>query len=159
MLQAALPHRPPMVWLDEVLSAGASGGTCGVTLRPGGLYTVAGAPDRCLTFAPVEWMAQAYGYARACYEMIQEEMIQDEMARTQRTSASSEAPGSFGLRRAFLVGVSELELPRRVPAAGRLLVEARLTREMAPLALVDGSLRTEDGELLAAAKLKLYFEH
>ena len=40
----------------------------------------------------------------------------------------------------------------------RLAVEARTTREMAPLAMVKGALRDESGALFAEASLKLYFE-
>lgn len=136
-IQRALPHRPPMIWLDEVVSAGADGGICAVKLSPGRLFE--GADGHCLDFAPVEWMAEAYGYARACH-------------------AWTSGEGKGELRRAFLVGVGQLDLPARIPLGRRVLVEVRTSREMAPLVLVKGAVRDEDGTVYAEGQLKLYFE-
>ncbi len=136
-MQWALPHRPPMIWLDEVLSVGADGGICAVDLSEDRLF--AGADGHCLDFASVEWMAEAYGYARACHAVL----------------AGRE---TGGLKRAFLVGVGQLELIKRLPAKGRVLVESRTSREMAPLVIVKGQVRDEAGTVYAEGQLKLYFE-
>jgi predicted hotdog family 3-hydroxylacyl-ACP dehydratase len=133
---AALPHRPPMVWIDEVYAGNASAGTCAIRLGPGRL-DVDPSSGLCTAFAPVEWIAEAFGYSRAC------------VAREQGEDGT--------IKRAFLVGVSELELSKPIEASGRIFVDWRLTREMAPLALVDGTIRRDD-DVLARAKLKLYFE-
>jgi hypothetical protein len=39
-----------------------------------------------------------------------------------------------------------------------LVVESRVTREMAPLALLRGEVRDEAGTVLAEARLKVFFE-
>lgn len=133
---AVLPHRPPMVWIDEVYPGSAGAGTCAVRLGPGRL-DVDPSSGHCAAFAPVEWIAEAFGYSRACLAMEQ---------------------GEDGrIKRAFLVGVSELEVVKPIEARGRIFVDWRLTREMAPLALVEGTIRRGD-DVLARAKLKLYFE-
>lgn len=128
-----LPHRPPMVWIDEVLVSGAAGGTCAVDLNPAQPYF--GADGRCLAFAPVEWIAQAFGYARAVH--------------TADPAAVS---------RAYLAGISSVVLERPLPVSGRLIVDALLTRELAPLALVSGVVRGEDGTVFARASLKIFVE-
>ncbi len=137
LLGAALPHRHPMVWVDEVLSAAVDGGICAVDLAPERLFAAGEA--HCLTFAPIEWMAQTYGYARACHALMGKAPL---------------AP----LKKAYLVGVGQLECFRPVPSRGRLLVEVRTTREMAPLSIVRGSVKDDGGEIFAEATLKLYFE-
>lgn len=137
-LQRALPHRPPMVWVDWVLAADKEGGTCAVDLKSDALY--ADDKGQTLAFAPIEWLAEAYGYSRACYEL-------------------QAGTGNKGASRAFLAGVTELTVLRQLPATGRIILDVRLTREMLPLALVDGTVKTETGELIAKARLKLYFEY
>jgi predicted hotdog family 3-hydroxylacyl-ACP dehydratase len=136
-LSKAIPHRPPMIWLDEVLSASADGGVCAVELSPTALY--ARGDGYCLDFAAIEWIAEAYGYARACHFY-------------------GSGDESYGLRRAFLVGVGQLDLLQRLPARGRILVEVGTTRLMAPLVMVKGRIRDEAGTVYAEAQLKLYFE-
>jgi predicted hotdog family 3-hydroxylacyl-ACP dehydratase len=136
-VQHVLPHRDPMIWVDEVLEAGVDGGVAAVDLGPDRLYV--DADGHCLTFAAVEWVAETYGYARACHYMI--------VAGETRT-----------LKRAFLVGVTQLDLPKPLPATGRVLIEARTSRELAPLVLVKGQVRGEDGTVYAEGQLKLYFE-
>lgn len=127
-----------MVWVDWVLAADKEGGTCAVDLKPDALY--ADAAGNTIAFAPIEWLAEAYGYARACYEL-------------------RAGTGNKGASRAFLAGVSDLEIRSKLPASGRILLDVRLTREMLPLALVDGTVKTEAGDVIAKARLKLYFEY
>lgn len=136
-IQEALPHRPPMIWLDEVVEAGGDGGVCAVTLTTDRLF--AGVDGHALDFAAVEWMAEAYGYSRAVH-----------------ARAGGKGPG--GLKRAFLVGVGQLDLPLRLPLDRRILVEVRTSREMPPLVLVRGQVRDEQGRVYADGQLKLYFK-
>jgi predicted hotdog family 3-hydroxylacyl-ACP dehydratase len=125
-----------MVWLDTVLDDSADGGICAVDLRADALYF--GADGAVMPFAPIEWMAQCFGYARAAY------------------SIRSGAPQT--VTRGFLAGVGSYELLKPLPRQGRLVVEARMTRLLSPLALVKGSVRTDAGDELARAQLKVYFE-
>ena len=52
-LQAYLPHRPPMIWIDRVLASTPSGGTCEVVLRKDALYFQKG---RLIHTASIEWI-------------------------------------------------------------------------------------------------------
>jgi len=58
-LEAYMPHRAPMVWIDEVLSASESGGTCTICLKEDGLYFSEG---RLRVSSLIEFMAQGFGY-------------------------------------------------------------------------------------------------
>jgi hypothetical protein len=126
-----LPHRPPMVWIEQVLAADLTGGIC--LARYGENDFASG-----LTFAPVEWIAQAFGYARACHDRL--------------------SGGTSRLDRAFVAAVSDLTWSAPLPRAGVVRIEARVVREMAPLLLVRGTVTTEDGAPIAAAALKLFAE-
>jgi predicted hotdog family 3-hydroxylacyl-ACP dehydratase len=61
-LQEMLPHRPPMVWIDQVESVDESGGTCKVLLKKNGLQC---SPEGLRQSTLVEWLAQGAGFAQA----------------------------------------------------------------------------------------------
>ena len=54
-----VPHRPPMVWVDDILSASDSGGECLIRVRRDALYCVNGRiePMNC-----IEWIAQTFAF-------------------------------------------------------------------------------------------------
>lgn len=137
-LRAALPHRPPMIWIDDILSGSKEGGVCRVIPKPEGLYR-----DRqgnFLKYAGIEWIAQAFGYSRAVWELQQN-------------------PDVTEPSKAFLVGI-RTTMMEAIPAnSGNLLVETKLFRELTPLVLVDGVVRSEStGEEWVKVQLKLFFE-
>lgn len=137
LLQAALPHRAPMVWIDEVLHGHDHGGLCRVRIKSDMLYAY---PDgSLLKYAGIEWVAQAYGYSRAASEV------------------QNENPASAA--NVFLVGI-RTTLMKKIPSSTRsLLVETKLFKELPPLALVDGVVRCEDsGEEFMNVQLKLFYQ-
>lgn len=137
-LRAALPHRPPMIWIDDVLTGSKEGGICRVIPKIDSLYR----DERglFLKYAGIEWIAQSFGYSRAVWEL------------QQNPDASEPA-------KAFLVGIRTM-LMNKIPAdCGNLLVETKLFRELPPLVLVDGIVRSEStGEEFIKVQLKLFFE-
>lgn len=93
-----------------------------------------------LKYVGLEWVAQAFGYSRAWHEAV---------TKPELTAAAN----------AFLVGIRTTQM-RAVPASETsLLVETKLFKELPPLALVDGIVRSEaSGEEFLRVQLKLYFE-
>jgi predicted hotdog family 3-hydroxylacyl-ACP dehydratase len=63
-IQGYIPHRPPMVWIDEVMRYAADGGECRVQVRANALYMSASGlrASSCL-----EFIAQAYGFIWICH--------------------------------------------------------------------------------------------
>lgn len=53
-----LPHRPPMLWLDEVLRLEDDEIQCGLRIRAEHVFVIAGLVDPVVS---VEWMAQTVG--------------------------------------------------------------------------------------------------
>lgn len=51
-----LPHRPPMLWIDEVLAREADAVRCRLTVRPTHLFVEDGAVEPVVA---IEWIAQA----------------------------------------------------------------------------------------------------
>lgn len=138
ILLNALPHRAPMIWIDEVVEGSKDGGICRVRLQQDRLYC--DESGTILKNAPIEWIAQAFGYSRAVFELQNNPDIK-EPART------------------FLVGIRTFFLKPIPVEEVSLLIETKLFRELPPLALVDGWVRSEaTGDEYAKVQLKLFFE-
>lgn len=136
-MRAILPHRPPMVWIDDILSGTYEGGICRTTPVEESLYLSEGA---FLKYTGIELVAQAFGFSRGIYELSK--------------NASANEPA-----RAFLVGIRTVHMAKIPARVGNLLVETKLFRELPPLLLVDGTVRSEaTGEEFMKVQLKLFFE-
>lgn len=136
-MRAILPHRPPMVWIDEILSGGHDGGVCRAIPRQENLYFSSGA---FLKYTGIELVAQAFGFSRGIFEL-------------------SKNPGASEPKRAFLVGIRTTFMESIPADSGNLLIETKLFRELQPLLLVDGIVRSEaTGEEFLKVQLKLFFE-
>lgn len=137
-LRTALPHRPPMIWVDEVVTGSREGGICRVIPKSDGLYRDEN--GNFLKYAGIEWIAQAFGYSRAVWEL-------------QRNPDVSEPA------KAFLVGIRTTMMAKIPADCGNLLIETKLFRELTPLVLVDGIVRLEEtGAEFVKVQLKLFFE-
>ncbi|NJL25529.1 MAG: hypothetical protein HC902_10395 [Calothrix sp. SM1_5_4] len=58
-IMSYIPHRPPMVWIDEVTDYSASGGECLVRVKQNALYM---GPQGLRASSCLELMAQAYAF-------------------------------------------------------------------------------------------------
>ncbi len=136
-MRSILPHRPPMVWIDEILSGSYEGGICRTIPSQDGLYFSSGT---YLKYTGIELVAQAFGFSRGVYEL-------------------SKNPGAAEPARAFLVGIRTTHMGKIPVDTGSLLIETKLFREFPPLLLVDGIVRSEaTGEEFLKVQLKLFFE-
>ena len=142
-LEEWIPHRPPMVWIDEVVTASAAEGVCRVVLRSDALYMRANGVVRPSSM--IEWIAQAYAFVRAAQSKLH--LISVDLKP----------------KRAFLVAVTNarfeyLTKPEQLTGVKVLHVRVRNERDFGPLSLVDGCVLTEAGEVLATAKIKVFAE-
>ena len=136
VLQTYLPHRPPMIWIDRVLKATSLGGTCDLLLCPTALYFQSG---KLIPSAPIEWIAQAAGYCAA--------------ARIH----SGITVGYKKLGQTFLVGIRDAKLPdlSSLQPEDRLVIEIEIVKQLAPLALVKGTIASK-GQEICSMVLKVY---
>lgn len=126
-----LPHRPPMVLLDEVESFDGDVVRCSVTIRPDAPLVKDG---KVRAAAALEYMAQCTG---TC------------------TMLRAREQGSGSLR-GYLVGARDLRLETDCFHVGdRLVVEARITWDGSEIAHFDCTLSRDD-ELLAKGSLSVY---
>jgi len=142
-LREALPHRPPMVWIDEVTSLHTQGGECALTVQAGALYL---GPAGLRRSSLIELMAQAYGFVRAA------------RALTGTIAAAEQAP-----KRAFLAAIQNAEFFRSESAASlqpgaRLRVTVEGERQLGPITMFTAQVRSSSDQVLASARLKVFAE-
>jgi predicted hotdog family 3-hydroxylacyl-ACP dehydratase len=130
-----VPHRAPMIWIDEVLSAQRMGGECRFKYSSRGAYA---GPNGLRRSSLVELMAQSYAYVQACVR------------------GQDEAPS-----RAFLAQMTSVEFlsdPSNLREGDELTIHVQCVREMGHLSLIEGAVRDANDQFLAKANLKLYSE-
>jgi predicted hotdog family 3-hydroxylacyl-ACP dehydratase len=141
-IEKYLPHRPPMVWVDEVVSFSEKKGECRVRLQADGHYMDGELlrPTACL-----EIIAQAYGFISVCHHIY----ILD--------------PNSKPLSKAFLASMKNAELPSleilsQVHPGDQLSITISGVRQMGPIVMFTG--RITRGELmLCEASMKVFKEY
>jgi predicted hotdog family 3-hydroxylacyl-ACP dehydratase len=141
-IEKYLPHRPPMVWIDEVRSFSEKAGECRVRLKAGGLYMDDEGlrPTSCL-----EFIAQAYGFISVCHHIY----ILD--------------PNSKPLSKAFLASIKGAELPAvetlaRIRPGDELSITISGVRQMGPIVMFNGRVQTGD-LLVCEAQMKVFKEY
>jgi predicted hotdog family 3-hydroxylacyl-ACP dehydratase len=140
-LEGYLPHRPPMVWVDEVLSYGNEGkgpfGVCRVSLGEDRPFH--GADGKVRVSAAVEWIAQSYGYVKASIRR-------------------AEGGGTEGFGRAFLVGITDCDVDLSSLGNEKFVhVHVKELRDMHPAYVVEGKITSEDGiRQYGQARIKVF---
>ena len=139
LLKNYLPHRPPMLWIDEVLWIREDEGECRVSLRKEAHYFDEEGMIRPSSL--VEWMAQGYGFVRACQILNR----QDEgLKKPEKT---------------YLAAISDVAFHENcrdvIKPGGDIRIHIRTVRELGPLMLVQADIRTEKTNL-ASGHLKVY---
>ncbi len=133
-----LPHRPPMIWIDELHQITSNGGSCLVHLKKESHYMDDSGPR---STSAIEWMAQAYGYICA--------------ARSHQQNPQSIITPS----KAFLVQIRDASFIEPLPESGTLLIELQEKRSLGALSLVTGRVKEySTGKTLIEAELKLFAE-
>ena len=142
-----LPHRPPMVWIDEVLSCDDESGEASVVIQLEAHYMTRG---KLRPSAIIEFIAQAFGYTAACRHLI------------------NSPSATVSIQKAFLVGVRDANLKEvsersEWTSGERLLVRVGHFKQIGPMQILDGTVLLAATDLapekiLATANLKLYSE-
>lgn len=136
---AIVPHQPPMVWVDQVVSATRDDGECRVQLKKDALYFEDGT---LLLGAGIEWIAQTYAYSRTAY-----------FADQNLPQPDVELAFLVAIRKAqFLVKPDDPELV----SAKDLLVRVNQFRSMGPLTMFDGEVFLPSGRTMMKAHLRVY---
>jgi len=135
-LSSYLPHRAPMIWVDEVYAVADSKGSCLVHLKDDALYMDEDGPRKS---SAIEWLAQAYGYVCA--------------ARAYQQGSNSAAS------KAFLAQVRNASYKHPLPKSGTLIIEVEDKRILGPLSLITGTVKDfQTKRILVEAELKLFAE-
>ena len=136
------PHRPPMVWVDEVLNYSATGGETCLTLRPDGHYLGDGGvlrPTSCL-----EFIAQSYGFISVCHR----QFSGDPVSQTpKRAFLASFNDAKFGSRK----------LLRSVKPGDALRIQVKGVRLMGPIISFSGQV-SRGPDVLCESRMKVFSE-
>ena len=141
-IEKYLPHRPPMVWIDEVVSFSEKAGECRVRLQADGHY-MDGLMLRSTSC--LEFIAQAYGFISVCHHIY----ILD--------------PNSKPLSKAFLASMKQAILPgldilEQVKVGDQLSITISGVRQMGPIVMFKG--RIQRGDLIVCeAQMKVFKEY
>jgi predicted hotdog family 3-hydroxylacyl-ACP dehydratase len=130
-----MPHRPPMVWIDEILSVNETGGVCLVRVKDGAYMSAEGIRPTSY----IEFMAQSFGYVSACQLKVYPN------SRPKPTQV-------------FLCGIRDLEInnDKKISEGEQLRIEVKRTHEMGPLILFEGKVFSSDGTTMAKGQIKLF---
>lgn len=116
-----LPHRDNMVWIDYVLEADTTGGSCLVKIDPAKHYY---SDEGVRQSAFIEWMAQGYGFVNAHF------------AKEQGMNQT--------LEKAFLVGVDKMTFQGKMPTSGEeIIVSVKTIRNVGPISYVEGKIYSQ----------------
>jgi predicted hotdog family 3-hydroxylacyl-ACP dehydratase len=136
---ATIPHRPPFVWIDEVVSVSEGGGIAAVTLRADALFM---SRDGIRRSSLLEFMAQGFAYVRAAQ------------------AAAGFLPDRPAPKKAFLVSIQDAHYETNLPgpmAGERLTIEILGAREVGPITIFTAKVSAPAG-LLVQARLKVFSE-
>jgi len=141
-VEAYLPHRPPMVWIDDVLSYSEKQGHCRIRLKAEGLYMEG---DTLRASSCLEFIAQAYGFISVCHHIY----IMD--------------PDSKPLSKAFLASIKDAQLPSpeilsSLRAGTELTIHIDGVRAMGPIVMFRGKIMQDD-RTICEAQMKVFKEY
>jgi len=132
-----LPHRPPMLWIDQVISLNEKGGSCLVIFDKKKHYFD---KSKIRQSSTIEWMAQAYGFVSIAKTLILEEEIK--------------------LNQVFMAGFSKVEFLDEIPIdAKKVKINVLLKIKMGPMSVVQAEVvSTEESHniIYVKADLKLF---
>ncbi len=133
-----LPHRSPMVWIDDVGDLSESSSECFVTLKADGLYF---SNARLRRTSLIEFIAQGFGYQAAA-----------------RIIRAGDEPPPAG--KAYLVSVSKcvMSATDTLKAGDRLRVVLENWKSIGPITLFNGKVLGPSDQELCVADLKVFVQ-
>lgn len=135
-----VPHRPPMVWVDEIAKFEATSGECIIHMKAGGTFL---GPDGLRKSSCLEFIAQSYGYCSVAYD-------------------HSVDPNAKPLKNAFLASFKDVVFAdasvfAKVKIDDRLHVYFSDVRKLGSIVVFNGRA-LHNGAELARANIKVFCE-
>lgn len=141
-LQEYLPHREPMVWINQINHADSDGGECLVLLNPQAHYMDG---EKVRRTSVIEWIAQAYGFVSACHK------IENEGENYKGANS-----------KAYLVSIKNIlfsdNFDQLLNKENSLLVYVKTLGNLNHLKSIYGKIRTLSGKQIAAGEIKVFSE-
>jgi len=138
-----IPHRPPMVWVSNVISAHETGGICSIKLDLDAHYFSSKSQIR--TSSLIEWMAQSSAYTKAAYLLSQ----------NKRNTP----------KKAYLVGIKKFIIHKNFHTISHekikiIYIKIETIKELPPVSLISAEVSMDKDlkTLLSQAQLKLFCE-
>ncbi len=141
-IEKYMPHRPPMVWIDDVLEFSEKAGTCRVVLKMDAHYMD---ESGLRASACLEFIAQAHGFISVCHHIY---VLN---------------PDSKPLSKAYLASFKDArlaspEILRTLRTGDELQVYIEGVRTMGQIVMFTGRVKRGD-LLLCEAQLKTFKEY
>ncbi len=143
-LMAYLPHRPPMVWVNQVTEVGKDykglAGVCVVDIDKESLYV--NDKKELRGSSAIEFTAQGFGYLKAAYQVIHK--FSDPPTKTYLTGV-----------RFCRTHFEDINLD----AVKQLEVHIRVIRELLPITYIRGEVKLPGSDkVLAETEIQVYFD-
>lgn len=135
-----VPHKPPMVWVDEIIASDASSGECAVRMRSDALFW---GPEGLRKSSCLEFIAQAYGFASVAYD----HRIDLNAKPLKRTFLAQFKDATFASAARFAA----------VRPGDEIHVRYSGVRKIGSIIMFAGQA-SHNGDLLAQAQLKVFCE-
>ncbi len=135
-----VPHRPPMVWVDEILKFDENSGECLLIIKDGAHFM---GSEGLRATSCLEFIAQAYGYCSVAYSRRKD-------------------PNWKPLKKAFLASFKEATFvePARmaqIKVGDQIKVAFTGVRNIGPITLFDGHA-SHNGDILCQSQMKVFCE-
>lgn len=138
-LEQFLPHRRPMVWVNQILRIDSKGGEALIHLDPKAHYMDR---EEVRPSSVIEWVAQTFGYVRACQSLM-----------------SGDGP-TAKISHAYLASFKNLlfleNFDSSIQAQKSLAVYVQTLRDFSPLKTVYGEVKTLTGKKIATGEITVY---
>lgn len=134
-----VPHRAPMIWLDEITDFSETACSARITLKGDGLYME---PGGLRLSSCLEFIAQSYGYGSACFKL-------------QRDGSEAKP-----VLRGFLASFKDVQFAplsqfQGLKAGQTLSIHVTGIRQKSSITLLHGTVNV-DGAQLCQADLKIF---
>lgn len=126
-----LPHRPPMILVDQIIEYRQGSGVVSAVVRSGDLFV--GEDGQLEAVALIELVAQSYAAIKGYDDLINQRPVQ----------------------KGFLVGSRTFKVNRCPHVGEELMIEIDTTAELDSFSVIDGAIRVDD-EVIAEGSVKLW---
>jgi predicted hotdog family 3-hydroxylacyl-ACP dehydratase len=134
-LSHLIPHRGPMLWIDQVLEVNEREGRC-LTHPLSSKHDQS--PDELRQTCYIEWIAQSYAFIKSAQLL------------------TGHITGRQNLTRFFLAAVKNAETKPLRAASGPFTIWVGDVREMGPITMITGKVYDTQQTLMAQASLKVF---